>query len=1460
MGLQVTIMQESERTLDDEAEGISFLQQENRPKGHMNAGQVIQQPPPSKSCSITDDFLQIIRNANEADDTQMAPDPIDVRSINYQPPAIQMLWDRFADGTVDTPATQTRQGRIESWFLHHQHNKRCHASRITLVDADFMQWTRLLRETWQDSIWSDEEFEIAVVHPETEDAAVGIIAQIIITQRPQSMLRSALLSVYDSAGDDDRSSPHTFALVLPERLQLEDVLLTLQFQLDCPPHNTHNHCSLWFGHVPVRQGQIVSVRSGFAFRLVISRGILLHLPLLLNMDNAMLRRTLQQAIVGQVYQRPPQPAFTQSTAGTVSRQPSPFPTLPDGRPEWIQQLQIMFNHDFFIDDENGQPSLDVFTWYLNHDQGHHCARPKKVRITEESFMWRSELIFPWRELFLRATMFDHWVVADLPRALGESERVPHVLVGQGLHDHQQATLVCVTGQSGFNFFAHVFPRRVVCRDVARLAVPASFAHHPITIQFQGQTFLWDDPLFLQSGDCIQVVVHPVEFDPYMDQNADEVTMMQTPGRGSGMGQRTFQFNPEAPAFCPGRPSIETQSEFTQTLHTLWAEDAFAWDDEVKTTKVLVWFVDHRFPFPKCHAPRVAQLHEDFTDWERSIRSVWNEFLVPGLPSELTVVQPAPPVLEPGVAAHVIFVQGPRNDWATSLVTICDPILGPVPTRLAITTHEHIAFEQIVHAVYYDDLCLFRVEPARCVVWYQQQPILPGHPIPGWSGYSLVLRVNRNVPNFPPIGDDNSLLQLPKRPMMTNPAIPTEETSAELTIDFSEARDAIQWLDTHFTLPTFDVEAALEGKAHWLLQCLDWIRSDWFHFDGPVDTIRIYYDGSFFSQTNCAGSAAVAFILQDNCWKFAGAISASIQTPIRGSYTAELTAALLATKFAFDIAKLTVEVFQFRPQIEFVYDSLSVGKQAEGLWQAKQDLLTCHAVRSLLRIIEKRWGLKCQHHFVPSHQGNPGNELADTLANCAAQGHALQDWTAFISQTDKKSFVKALEWTWGFFGENLGLRWEADKLILPAKPSTVPDCTEVLPTAAPMESAAQKGTVSLKLLTCNVLTLLPDRQDLATCGVGGPARLHSLIEQMRAADISIFAFQETRLRTSLRLSDDNFHLFHSPANTRGHFGMLIGITKRNPFVTIDHGEAHPLGWFQTKDFMVLVAEPRLLILRICHPCINCILIAAHAPHTGASESDIEAYWEYVGKQIPAKYDQWARILLADANCRFGDAPNRHIGAHGAETSTGKSDAFAQFVSSQYLFLPATFADLHQGPTGTWRHSNGTWTRNDVIGLPFDWPFLVCQSWTDEDLDFSLAKEDHRPACVHIAWMTCPKAGEKKGTQPECAHLSLMLRISSDCVTHFPTIVFLMCTHTLRNCKLPWHSAHGVQITVQVSDHISTICPVLHGTLSAQRDAGELILPSARSFNIRPHSNFVLLLGDTANMKSTSYMKRRLFAGF
>ena len=53
-------------------------------------------------------------------------------------------------------------------------------------------------------------------------------------------------------------------------------------------------------------------------------------------------------------------------------------------------------------------------------------------------------------------------------------------------------------------------------------------------------------------------------------------------------------------------------------------------------------------------------------WEELLRRRWLDRITPGSVLEMHVVHPGPPFADPMVAAHVILIQQPRDDWVTSL--------------------------------------------------------------------------------------------------------------------------------------------------------------------------------------------------------------------------------------------------------------------------------------------------------------------------------------------------------------------------------------------------------------------------------------------------------------------------------------------------------------------------------------------------------------------------------------------------------------------------------------------------------------------------------------------------------------------------------------------------------------------------------------------------------------------------
>ena len=145
------------------------------------------------------------------------------------------------------------------------------------------------------------------------------------------------------------------------------------------------------------------------------------------------------------------------------------------------------------------------------------------------------------------------------------------------------------------------------------------------------------------------------------------------------------------------------------------------------------------------------MYEDFDSWEQRIKNAWQDMLDPNVQLEFHTVTPLPPRLEPYVAAHVVLVQAPRDDWVTSLVSIFDRgMYGPEPRRAAITTHEHIRIEHLLPACNYDPVCLNPQNQVHCQAWYDRLPLQPGFRLPGRSGYGIVVHVQRRpVPVYVP---------------------------------------------------------------------------------------------------------------------------------------------------------------------------------------------------------------------------------------------------------------------------------------------------------------------------------------------------------------------------------------------------------------------------------------------------------------------------------------------------------------------------------------------------------------------------------------------------------------------------------------------------------------------------------------------------------------------------------------
>ena len=411
---------------------------------------------------------------------------------------------------------------------------------------------------------------------------------------------------------------------------------------------------------------------------------------------------------------------------------------------------------------------------------------------------------------------------------------------------------------------------------------------------------------------------------------------------------------------------------------------------------------------------------------------------------------------------------------------------------------------------------------------------------------------------------------------------------------------------------------------------------------------------------------------------------------------------------------------------------------EGAWQAKTHKSYAHLLRSIVKLVETKFNLTLNYEHIPGHRGNPGNEIVDALADHATSHDPLHDWNPFFDMFLSKAKLQAAQWLWMLFDEEWSKQLRGTQLAFPAKPSTTPTTAALrLPTTN--RAPSQQCQLQLKVATGNVLTLSPQTNphliDHVEVGAAGPSRLESLLRQIDEAGIHIFAMQETRLRHFHCKQDPRFLLINSPATQAGHLGIMIGLNRRKCHGSDSTGTEHA---FEASHYAIIDATPRRLIVRLCSPILRCIIVGAHAPHQGNDLPVIEEFWRDLTASIPKKYEDWPLILLTDANCRVGQQVDAHIGDWQADDDLEKSHPFQSFVRTHDLWLPATFEGCQFGPSGTWQHARGGWSRIDYVGLPRRWSLTSCMAQVEPNVDLSMQKEDHRMATVDLQfqWTALP----------------------------------------------------------------------------------------------------------------------------
>jgi ribonuclease HI len=1014
-----------------------------------------------------------------------------------------------------------------------------------------------------------------------------------------------------------------------------------------------------------------------------------------------------------------------------------------------RQLTAALRDADLIECEEEGRIMYLTTWYLHQDTHARCYEGKSVRLIEDDEEhWIDEIIEPWEHIIVAGEPLFVRVVQPTPPC-GDFECVQaHIILEQGLRPQFVSILFSVQDQErDQRYWSHRACIATALQSSPSLIQLAELQvrcqHMRCSVHVRNLPFAFVDLEHLDPGTNVVLRLTSLTIPPAWLQHVEEVDhveLMQSSGRAAPSAQ-PFRFNPNAVEFIPqAQVLLRQQPEFIQDLHALWDGVACAWEEESRAGRISSWFVDQSRGPEVCNEPRVVVLFDDATRWLDDIRNAWRDLLDPAAELEFVIVTPQPPRLEPNIISHVIVVQAPKPDAVTALITIFDrrhPRTRNRFTRMAVTMHEHIEHQHIVAACGYIPWSSIPHMPFICQIWYEATPLLPGRRHPGRDGDSFSLYVT-------PVANQGAghggvqllqtrvLLQNQREERQTTDAVAQAQwPSHDQRIHFQPMIRTFEWIDSHFFLPCFDLPGVVYPHVASL-----WTQT-WWDMTVPGTLIRVYFDGSY-AQTaengDCpAGTAIAAFIHTKKGWMFLGALSSALPNH-PSSYLAELAGAVVAHKFVFDLLKIHKAAHGYVPEVQLCYDALTIGHQASGDWASVSHPTLGRCLRSFVLLIEQCFAVKLHYQHVRGHTGEPGNELVDHLANEARRSGGLTPFVDWLVDVTAKDFVRNLSWTWILFDSAFDKQWRGVDLCLPG-PASCPT-PAVMPMTSPTQAdqVLETAVLRFRVSSCNVLTLKGSRE--TATAMAGMARQKAILQQLKEEKVHIFALQETRLRKLHQSADEDFFLLKAAADEGGHGGVLVGITRHLPYGWMKTaGSQHHVPLYFRDDFLKIVAfDQRFLIVRIAAPHLRCLIVAAHAPHSGQDLASIERWWQDLTDAVPVALRQWPIVLLCDANAVVGSHTSQHIGDHHAAKEDAKSEPFESYLSRSDLWLPSTFEHCHEGLGSTWTHSSGSVRRIDYIGLPLAWQHTFCRSWVSDVVDPTILRADHSAVCAEVEFET------------------------------------------------------------------------------------------------------------------------------
>ena len=503
----------------------------------------------------------------------------------------------------------------------------------------------------------------------------------------------------------------------------------------------------------------------------------------------------------------------------------------------------------------------------------------------------------------------------------------------------------------------------------------------------------------------------------------------------------------------------------------------------------------------------------------------------------------------------------------------------------------------------------------------------------------------------------------------------------------------------------------------------------------IDEIAIYTDGSYNGKTSSWAFAVLVWHSQR--WSLLGFSSGpSFHQPDAETHhsalVGELSALLAASWWSIRLAHAA----QWYGQISFFWDSTVAGGKADGRFLSTNTWLG-RQVRATQQALEQCLGYTMvKHSHVKAHSGILPNEFVDHLAK-----QALDQATTLHSEfllLQKVLMSQTLDWLWLLVHPDM---WNSSLPELHAnclKWNSNSDCS-----SANVEDIAQHmgfcpqsqstpgmrhGRFELQCGSYNCLTL-----GLDTLAEGSSIKQLGIVGLMRnkceTLGFHVLGVQEARTMSGTQKSSTHFRLA-SGAESNGTLGTELWISLTLPYFS--SSDAKTRHFFKPRDFSIIHADPRMLMVHHTNQALPCLFVVAHAPHQGHQQVAVNEWWE----QLITRLEQWKGldcIMMIDANERIYGDEGPYFGSLQDGTDTRDSMHLRELAARMNVFAPSTFAQWHVGETSTWWHPNGkSKSRINYIFLPLSWKPAWISSWTENAIQSGHAGLDHVCVAISAQW--------------------------------------------------------------------------------------------------------------------------------